>query len=160
MYHKQAGYVGNRGMEEQRSETQDRAVCGHCLCGKVRFSYTRAPTLACYCHCKDCTRNCVSPVVAFIGVKLDSFNWQIDGAEHPKYYPSSEGVKRFFCDACGTPMAFQAEHYEGEIHLYAATLDKPEQFQPSCHVYHASKLDWLDIDDHLPRHPHSLPEPK
>ncbi len=99
-------------------------------------------------------------MVAFIGVKLDSFNWQIDGAEHPKYYPSSEGVKRFFCDACGTPMAFQAEHYEGEIHLYAATLDKPEQFQPRCHVYHASKLDWLDIDDHLPRHPHSLPEPK
>ena len=57
-------------------------------------------------------------------------------------------------------MAFQAEHYEGEIHLYAATLDKPEQFQPSCHVYYASKLDWLDIDDHLARHAYSLPKPK
>ena len=134
---------------------------GRCLCGHTSYSFAGRRTWSCYCHCSDCTRNCAAPVVAFIGAPLEGFSWHLqEGRDTPKFYASSAGVKRFFCDNCGTPMAFQAEHYEGEIRLYAATLDKPEQFQPSCHVYHASKLDWLDIDDHLPRHPHSLPEPK
>ena len=132
---------------------------GRCLCGKTGFDYTSTETWACYCHCKDCTRNCASPVVAFIGVELAKFSWRLDGpAKHPKYFSSSPGVKRFFCDACGTPMAFQADHYAGEIHLYAATLDQPEDFQPPFHVHHASKLSWLTLDDRLPKHPHSAPE--
>ena len=132
---------------------------GRCLCGKIKFEYAGQETWACYCHCKDCTRNCAAPVVAFIGVELASFSWRLDGPDaHPKYFSSSAGVKRFFCDACGTPMAFQADHYEGEIHLYAATLDQPEDFKPSFHVHHASKLSWFDIDDALQKHPHSAPE--
>ena len=55
-------------------------------------------------------------------------------------------------------MAFQAAHYEGEIHLYATTLDQPEEFQPTFHVHYASKLSWLNIEDDLHKHPHSAPE--
>ena len=33
-------------------------------------------------------------------------------------------------------MAFQAEHYPGEIHLYAATLENPQDFEPSFHVHY------------------------
>jgi len=97
--------------------------------------------------------------VAFLGVKLRGFNWVVNGKANtqPKCFKSSVGVKRFFCDKCGTPMAFQAEHYPGEIHLYAATLEHPKQFKPEFHVHYDSKLDWLDVRDDLQKYTHSAP---
>jgi len=87
--------------------------------------------------------------VAYIGVSLDSFKWTGDT---PKIYRSSKGVQRHFCGTCGTPMAFQAEHYVGEIHLYAASLDHPQDFDPKYHVHTGEKLVWLHLDDDLPRY--------
>ena len=80
--------------------------------------------------------------MAYIGVPLEGFRWQVGEQEgtEPAFYPSSQGVKRFFCNQCGTPMAFQAEHYPGEIHLYAATLKNPQDFEPNFHVHYREKL--------------------
>lgn len=125
--------------------------CGHCLCGSVTWQYTGTETWACYCYCDDCRRNCSAPVTAYIGVPLERFRWT--GAT-PAAYSSSPGVTRHFCATCGTPMAFQAEHYAGEIHLYAASLDDPANFVPEFHVHYAERLPWLRIDDDLPRFPH------
>ena len=125
---------------------------GHCLCGNVSWEYTGPETWACFCHCDQCRRNCAAPAVAFIGVGLDDFKWT---GQAPKHYASSKGVKRHFCDTCGTPMGFQANHYEGEIHLYAASLDKPQNFKPEFHVHYAEKLDWLHMADDLPKYPKS-----
>lgn len=125
---------------------------GHCHCGALRWEFSGTPTWACYCHCNDCRRNCSAPVTAFIGVPLERFRWT--GAK-PKTYLSLPGVKRLFCDTCGTPMAFQAEHYAGEIHLYAASLEQPELFEPAFHVHYSDKLPWLHITDELPKYPGS-----
>ncbi len=97
--------------------------------------------------------------MAYIGVPLDDFRWQVGEQEgtEPAFYPSSQGVKRFFCNQCGTPMAFQAEHYPGEIHLYAATLENPQDFEPTFHVHYREKLSWLHLDDSLHRYPRSAP---
>ena len=104
---------------------------GHCLCRNVGYRFEGPRTWACFCHCEECRRNCAAPIVAYIGVPLDGFLWQVGEQEgtEPAFYPSSQGVKRFFCNQCGTPMAFQAEHYPGEIHLYAATLKKSWRFR-------------------------------
>ena len=122
---------------------------GHCLCGATSWEYSGDQTWACYCHCDDCRRNCAAPVTAFIGVLLDSFKWT---GNTPKIYRSSKGVQRHFCGTCGTPMAFQAEHYAGEIHLYAASLEHPQDFKPKFHVHCAEKLDWLQLSDDLPKY--------
>ena len=125
---------------------------GHCLCGQVSWSYSGESTWACYCHCDNCRRNCAAPVVAFIGVRLEDFQWT---GNTPGTYNSSPGVNRFFCSTCGTPMAFQAEHYPGEIHVYAASLENPEDFKPDFHVHSSEKLSWLSLNDDLPKHLHS-----
>lgn len=123
---------------------------GHCHCGAVSWAYdTGTETWACHCHCADCRRNCAAPVTSFIGVPVAAFRWT--GAT-PKTYASSPGVTRHFCDTCGTPMAFQADRYAGEIHLYAATLTAPEQFKPQFHVHYDSRLPWLHLADDLPKH--------
>lgn len=54
-------------------------------------------------------------------------------------------------------MAFQAEHYPGEIHLYATTLDDPDAFVPKFHVHHDRKLAWLPLSDDLPKYQASAP---
>ena len=132
---------------------------GHCLCGETQYSYEGERTWSCYCHCDSCKRNCAAPLVAFIGVLLDGFSWHLKShRDEPKYYVSSQGIKRFFCDNCGTPMAFQAEHYEGEIHLYATTLENPSDFEPHFHVHYKEKFHWLDLADDLPRHDKSAPD--
>jgi len=46
-------------------------------------------------------------------------------------------------------MAFQANRFPDEIHLYAATLDDPESFRAKFHVHHGDRLRWLKIDDGL-----------
>ena len=113
--------------------TTTSSTSGYCLCRNVRYRFGGPRTWACFCHCEDCWRNCAAPIVAYIGVPLEGFRWQVGEQEgtEPAFYPSSQGVKRFFCNQCGTPMAFQAEHYPGEIHLYAATLENPEDFKPT-----------------------------
>ena len=48
-------------------------------------------------------------------------------------------------------MAFEAEHYPNKVHLYAASLENPEDFAPTFHVNAESRLSWLHLSDDLPR---------
>jgi len=126
---------------------------GFCLCKKTSWRFSGDPSWACYCHCDDCRRNCGAPVVAWLGVPVSAFEWTGD---EPKTFESSKGVSRYFCGTCGSPMAFQAEHYEGEIHVYAASLENPEGFKPTFHVFAQRKLPWLGLQDDLTKYDSSL----
>lgn len=126
---------------------------GHCLCGQTRWEYEGEVNWACYCHCDDCRRNCAAPVVAWLGVPLKNFRWL--GLE-PKTLESSKGVFRHFCKECGSPLGFEAAHYPGGMHLYAASLENPEDFEPTFHVNFESKLPWLHMDDELPKYQGTL----
>lgn len=126
---------------------------GNCLCRKTSFEFHGEVAWACYCHCDDCRRNCAAPVVAWLGVPIRNFNWT--GAA-PKTIESSKGVRRHFCGDCGSPIGFEADHYAGGMHLYAASLENPAEFQPTFHVNYQSKLPWLEINDDLPKYEGTL----
>ncbi len=53
-------------------------------------------------------------------------------------------------------MGFEADHYPGGMHLYAATLEDPSDFEPTFHVNYESKLPWLQITDDLPKYEGTL----
>ena len=57
-----------------------------------------------------------------------------------------------FCRDCGTPIAFEHDKFPHEIHLYAASLENPEDFQPDFHVYWNERLPWLHWSDGLPKY--------
>lgn len=126
---------------------------GRCFCGSTSWEYQGDPTWSCYCHCDDCRRNCAAPVVGWLGVPMDRFRWT---GQTVKTLESSKRVFRHFCPDCGTPMGFEADHYPGDMQLYAATMDQPEAFAPEFHVFWDSKLPWLPIKDDLPKYPRSL----
>ncbi len=129
------------------------AVTGRCLCKDVSFLVDGPMRWQVYCHCESCRRNCSAPVTAFFGADRGDFRWT---GVQPASYASSPGVKRLFCGRCGTPMAFDAESDTRNIHLYAASLDAPAQYQATAHVFHAERLAWLEISDDLPKHPGTM----
>ncbi|CAD0184633.1 hypothetical protein RUESEDTHA_01515 [Ruegeria sp. THAF57] len=122
------------------------ATRGYCLCKKTSWAYKGDLTWSCYCHCDDCRRNCAAPVVAWLGVPIRNFEWTGD---KPRTYESSKGVFRHFCGTCGSPIGFEADHYPGGMHLYAGSLENPEDFKPTFHVNKQSKLSWLHVNDNL-----------
>lgn len=125
---------------------------GHCLCGSISFAYRGEPLWVAYCHCESCRRGTASPVTTFVGVASDGFRWT-QGA--PTLFESSPGVRRRFCGRCGTPLAYEADRYPGEVHLYAATLDDPEAVRPTGHVHTAERIAWFEVHDDLPRYARS-----
>jgi len=133
----------------------DRTTRGFCFCRKTSFEYLGPVTWACYCHCDDCRRNCAAPVTAWLGVPIENFKWT--GAA-PKTLNSSKGIYRHFCADCGTPMGFEADHYAGGMHLYAATLENPGDFKPEFHVNYQSRLPWIKMEDDLPKYDGKLPD--
>jgi hypothetical protein len=121
---------------------------GGCLCGAVRFVATGAPLWVVHCHCQSCRRCTGSPFTTFAGFAVEQVAFR---AAAPAVYTSSPGVRRSFCGACGTPVAFEADRYPGEIHLYVGTLDAPEDLPPQAHVHASEQLSWLLLDDGLRR---------
>lgn len=53
-------------------------------------------------------------------------------------------------------MGFEADHYEGDMNLYATTLENPADFKPEFHVNYQSKLPWLEMNDDLPKYDDTL----
>ena len=128
-------------------------TAGHCLCRKTGWEFEGEASWGCYCHCDDCRRNCAAPVVAWVGVPLENFKWR--GAT-PNTFESSPGVRRYFCGTCGSPLGFEASHYPGAMHVYAASLADPATFTPEFHLNNKSRLLWLKMDDDLPKHEGTL----
>jgi len=91
--------------------------------------------------------------VAWLGVPLKRFAWTGDAS---KTIESSKGVFRHFCASCGAPMGFEADHYPGGMHLYAASLENPSDFEPEFHVNYQDKLPLLHMTDDLPKYQGTL----
>ena len=121
---------------------------GGCLCGAVRWRYQGPVNWTAHCHCESCRRNCAAPMTTFVGVPREAFAWT--GASVATYV-SSPGVRRCFCGNCGSPVAFDADHYADEIHLYAAGHDDPSALRPQVHVFWSEALPWLHMEDGLRR---------
>ncbi len=122
---------------------------GGCLCGAIRFVATGAPIWAAHCHCQSCRRSTGAPFATFVGFPRERIAFTAGALAT---YASSPGVVRSFCGDCGTPMAYEADRFAGETHLYVCTLDDPGAVSPTRHVHVGEQLAWLHMNDGLPRY--------
>lgn len=123
-------------------------LTGRCACGSVTWR-TDGPVLwSGHCHCESCRRASSAPVTSFFGVPRAAVTWWGDISVRP----SSDTVNRGYCPDCGSQVFYQAVRWPDETHLYAATLDDPSQFAPRAHFHWAERVDWLTIDDDLPKY--------
>ncbi len=127
-------------------------MTGRCFCGAVNWRASGEILWAALCHCEDCRRAASSDYVSWLGVERDKTEWQ--GPR--KCYSSSPGVTRSYCKDCGSPLSFETEVFPNETHLYAATLDQPELYNPTAHIFWSEHLPWVQIGDGLPKHEKGL----
>jgi hypothetical protein len=128
---------------------------GGCLCGAVRYRISAEPHHADYCHCRMCQRASGAPVVAWLTVASEAFEW---AKGEPAVYRSSPKAERLFCPNCGTQLVFRAVAEPDHLDVTLASLDDPEAVRPTHHIWTASRIGWFDTADDLPRYPESGPD--
>lgn len=114
---------------------------GGCQCGAVRFAAERLGASS-ICHCRMCQK----ATGGFFGPYVDTegLAW-VHGA--PKYFHSSQSVRRGFCAACGTPLSFESH---GQAGVSIGALDDPEQAPPTTQLIWREKLSFVDRLGDLP----------
>ncbi|WP_343561987.1 GFA family protein [Kiloniella sp. b19] len=132
---------------------QSEKLSGHCACGAVSWKAGTTMNWAVLCHCADCRRVASADYVSWFGVNREDLIW-----EGPRrFWNSSPGITRSFCGECGTPLSYENDARAEETDLYAATLDKPQLYQPAAHTFWSERTAWLEFSDTLPKHAKSLP---
>jgi len=127
-------------------------LLGHCFCRAVTFAVSGRPLKVTHCHCESCRRATSSPVTTFLVVRRPDFRYT-QGA--PKTYASSPGVRRSFCDQCGSPLAYETDERPDQIDLYVCSLAEPASVVPQAHVHAQEQLSWFEVLDDLPRYARS-----
>ncbi|MBZ8135381.1 GFA family protein [Afifella sp. IM 167] len=128
--------------------TLDLPLHGRCFCGAITFEALSQPLQVSWCHCKDCRRQTGAPAVVWAGFPADLVTWHGE----PTRRPSSPGIVRSFCAACGTPLSYSDARLPGEIYIHAGLFDEADQLSPDSHAYVTSKLFWLHLDDSLAKY--------
>ena len=122
---------------------------GGCLCGDIRYEAGAGAMHQSACHCSMCRRASGAPFVAWFSVPRLNLRW-LQG--RPSSYASSEHGTRSFCARCGTQLLFEDDRYPEEVDLTTCSLDDPDRLAPQSHIYTATQVAWVKLDDGLPRY--------
>ena len=127
----------------------ESVVTGRCLCGAVRFEVELPSRWCAHCHCSMCRRAHGAGFVTWVG--FDRARVRVTAGEALGRYRSSPPATRSFCTRCGSPLMFESERWADEIHVALAALDGPIDRAPGGHVFYSDRVDWIHVDDALPR---------
>ncbi len=127
-----------------------RFVDGGCLCGAVRFRLALPSKWCAHCHCTQCRRFHGAGYVTWAGFESDRFEL-LEGQDALRWFNSSPGAERGFCGTCGSSMLFRSERWKSEAHVVLGSLDGPIDRAPEAHVFHDTCVDWMALDESLPR---------
>jgi len=121
---------------------------GGCFCGRVRYRVTGEPLGSAVCHCVSCRRTSGAQSVAWLTFPHRKFSF-VHG--EPADYRSSDEVSRTFCQGCGTSLTYRHDEDPDSIDVTTASLDRPEEFPPTRHIWLEDRLAWDVANDDLPR---------
>ncbi len=124
-------------------------TAGRCLCREIEYEYQGEPLEVLHCHCDSCRRQTSSPVATVVMVPRAALRFT---RGQPKIYQSSPDVRRSFCAACGSPIAYETDLRPDMVDLFAGTLNDPATIAPTCHVHADEQLAWFEMLDDLPRY--------
>ncbi len=123
---------------------------GSCLCGGVRFQINGPLTGALNCHCKMCRKAHGAAFRSRARVEAAAFEF-LTGEEMVKFYESSPGTHRGFCNTCGSPIFSRFDDDKSCYGLPLGPLDGDPGVKPKLHVFVSDKAPWHDITDSLPQ---------
>lgn len=121
---------------------------GGCRCGAVRFQVRAEPLNVRVCHCRICQKTTGQPFFARAMFPREAV--EISG--RTERCASSARLDRAFCPRCGTPLFAEPKDEPARIGVALGALDDPSALPPQEHIFVASKVAWLKLDDDLPQH--------
>ena len=119
----------------------NKVVEGGCFCGSVRYSFEPSNYPSANCLCSICRRISGAAFVSWIAVPTSCFNYS---KGDPKKLISSSHGARYFCDACGTPLACVLDEDKKNIYVTICSLDNPDNFEPKDEIFVEDILDWIN----------------
>lgn len=132
------------------SEARAQKVSGACFCRAVEFE-VELPTLFCgHCHCTMCRRIHGAGYVTWTAVPPERLHW-VRGQSKLERFRSSDHGTRSFCSECGSTLFCESTHHPDRIDIVLANLEGPIDKAPQVHVYFDSRVDWVSVEDGLPR---------
>lgn len=125
---------------------------GGCNCGAIRYRIDGEPVAVAACHCTRCRRQSGSSHSVNLIVSIDAMALQGTLTTfEDRDTTSGSPVYREFCGTCGSPIRSRLGANPAIAAVKAGTLDAPDAYAPTVHVFTRSKLDWVAIPDDLPR---------
>lgn len=133
--------------KDQPGHRPDHA--GGCLCGAVRYVVRGNPINVRICHCRRCQKATGSAFFARALFPKESVSITGDTVG----FRSSEDLVRHFCPLCGSHLFAQRDSLPHALSVTLGSLDDPDSFAPSEHIWTSRKAAWLHLADQLPQHP-------
>lgn len=119
---------------------------GSCLCGGVQYTLTGPLRPVVACHCSQCQKTSGHYVAATSAARE---NIQLISQKTLKWFESTKGIKRGFCDTCGGNLFWDNTKLD-TVSIFAGTLDQPTHLKLAEHIYVEDKADYYEITDGLP----------
>lgn len=123
---------------------------GSCLCQKIIYEIEGETRGAVYCHCSRCRKASGTAFASNASIEERQLRI-VQGAEFLKAFSNPQGVHRIFCSECGSPIYSKRDDLPGIFRLRLGSLDTPPSNTPEKHIFVASKAEWHEITDALPR---------
>lgn len=121
------------------------------MCGAVQYAVTAEIKAVSHCQCTMC-RKAHGAAFGTYGSVPRQHHAFTQGAEQVRVYPSSQGVTRSFCAACGSPLAWRrGGEFSEWISIPLGTLDTPFVPAKQKHIHVASGAPWHAICDGWPQ---------
>ena len=117
---------------------------GGCFCGAIRYAVDDGDYPVVNCHCSMCRRTSGAAFVTWLVAPTSAFRY-LQG--EPAVLRSSEQGTRFFCAACGTPVACSNSTHPDQIDITTGSLDSPGDYPPTITAHEDSKLSWLAMTE-------------
>lgn len=132
---------------------------GSCLCGAVAFEIGGELEPVQVCHCSQCRKAQGSAFATNIPVSTAAFSL-LKGRDLLSSFESSPGKHRVFCRSCGSPIFSRRDDLPDVLRVRAGTLDGELATQPVAHFYYASRANWFEIKDDVPKFAAAYVQPK
>ena len=125
---------------------------GGCNCGAVRYAIDGEPLAVAACHCTRCRRQSGSAFSVNLVVVASTMTVTGDLAVFEDTETSSgASVMRQFCRVCGSPIRSLLAANPAITAVKAGTVDEPDGFAPTLHVWTQSKLAWVEVPAGMPQ---------
>ena len=122
-------------------------LTGGCLCGAIRYTVSVPITEARACHCTSCQK--ASGAAGAVNAVLPSSALVITQGQPKRYASKADSGRtlyRYFCGDCGSPIYSQRETSPETSVLRVGTLDLPEGFRVTAHIWTKSARSWHHME--------------